>query len=737
MTRQTRLPAPWRFYLGLDQPEPSTDWYAEALVTPARPEHLWRRFPLIDNGDGKPVPLPRVLFDALDKLEAEGAPARIIAAHRFHFLKAAASRGAGFQSDETFTAFEAMLDLSDAGREELSHEWERLKPFLPLSGHLLQPDHTLPLWLYRESLNARFSERRTAWCAELKHLADRLLDILRVEDGKQPRDAETLNAVLGKPGELFDTEAMATILSVPKGTPTMSAERRRRIADTLSVLAEFLQNPVKDLILCHRESLPCLADHPMQTASDGFQRAAEIFSGRVERLNRVFRAVRAARLELHGDYLPERHDLLLARFDWRDCTEDERFQLPQILVVERAEYLKGEHLGRFAALTASGLPLRVLLLRDAIELPDPNLGHIDIASVARACRGTFVTQTSTARPMHMLHGWNHMLEAIGPAVMVAAVPPDNCDTPLLLLEAALMSRATPLFHDDPNAGAHQAERFSLDGNPDPEAALAGDPPVTPADALSLLPRARHHFLPVTEEEPATAPLPQVLSSDNEDALPVIQALNEDETSRRVYIDGTVAGWCAALAADWRILQEQAGIDNPHAQRAAREAREEAQAELSQKEQEWKQRLEDIRDEAGREAMTRLARGLLDLEPDSLLPAARPLPSPTSPEAAEEPAEEVEPKPSPQAEPEEENYSEEPYINSAMCTSCDECTNLNSLMFKYNGDGQAYIADATRGTFEQLVSAAESCPAHIIHPGEPRPDDATATPEVLQRAAALP
>ena len=40
------------------------------------------------------------------------------------------------------------------------------------------------------------------------------------------------------------------------------------------------------------------------------------------------------------------------------------------------------------------------------------------------------------------------------------------------------------------------------------------------------------------------------------------------------------------------------------------------------------------------------------------------------------------------------------------------------MFAYNDNKQAYIKDASAGTFAQLVKAAEKCPAAIIHPGTP-------------------
>jgi pyruvate-ferredoxin/flavodoxin oxidoreductase len=61
---------------------------------------------------------------------------------------------------------------------------------------------------------------------------------------------------------------------------------------------------------------------------------------------------------------------------------------------------------------------------------------------------------------------------------------------------------------------------------------------------------------------------------------------------------------------------------------------------------------------------------------------------------------------------------EPYIDSTLCTACNECTTLNKRMFAYNAQKQAYIKDPRASTFKQLVQAAEKCPVRIIHPGTP-------------------
>jgi pyruvate-ferredoxin/flavodoxin oxidoreductase len=68
--------------------------------------------------------------------------------------------------------------------------------------------------------------------------------------------------------------------------------------------------------------------------------------------------------------------------------------------------------------------------------------------------------------------------------------------------------------------------------------------------------------------------------------------------------------------------------------------------------------------------------------------------------------------------EDEGLAMEPYIESAQCTTCDECTKINNKMFAYNDKKLAYIKDPRAGTFKQLVQAAEKCTVRIIHPGTP-------------------
>jgi len=78
-------------------------------------------------------------------------------------------------------------------------------------------------------------------------------------------------------------------------------------------------------------------------------------------------------------------------------------------------------------------------------------------------------------------------------------------------------------------------------------------------------------------------------------------------------------------------------------------------------------------------------------------------------------------------------SDEPYIESARCTSCNECTQINGKMFAYDENKQAYIADPDAGTFRELVEAAESCQVSIIHPGKPRNPKEPGLEDLIKRA----
>ena len=75
----------------------------------------------------------------------------------------------------------------------------------------------------------------------------------------------------------------------------------------------------------------------------------------------------------------------------------------------------------------------------------------------------------------------------------------------------------------------------------------------------------------------------------------------------------------------------------------------------------------------------------------------------------------------------------PWIDTAECTACDECTNLNARIFVYNDSKKAVIKDPVGGPYKDLVKAAERCTARVIHPGLPGDRSAKDIDKWIKRA----
>jgi len=158
-----------------------------------------------------------------------------------------------------------------------------------------------------------------------------------------------------------------------------------------------------------------------------------------------------------------------------------------------------------------------------------------------------------------------------------------------------------------------------------------------------------------------------------DQVPYVWMVDPQDVLQTVIIEEKLVREARRCAATWRTLQDLGGINHPHA--------------------------------AGLPEKTALAS------------QSKPLPERSATdEAVQAVTSAAEPVAS---EPSSETCSDDPYIETPRCTTCNECTNLNSKLFAYNAQKQATVADPSAGTFQQLVLAAERCPVGAIHPGTPR------------------
>jgi uncharacterized Fe-S cluster protein YjdI len=165
----------------------------------------------------------------------------------------------------------------------------------------------------------------------------------------------------------------------------------------------------------------------------------------------------------------------------------------------------------------------------------------------------------------------------------------------------------------------------------------------------------------------------------------------DNRLQKVIVNDKLVQEARRCAEAWRSLQELGGVHNSHAARLV--------------EQERKVWAEQSRPAA---------------EPEQRKADAATAEVPAASDAA--PVEAV-----------AERSSDDPYIETARCTTCNECTQINDKMFGYDANKQASIINPDAGTYRQLVEAAESCQVSIIHPGKPRNPNEPGLDELIKRA----
>ena len=347
---------------------------------------------------------------------------------------------------------------------------------------------------------------------------------------------------------------------------------------------------------------------------------------------------------------------------------------------------------------------------------------------------------------------------------------------------ALESRAFPFLTYDPDAGTALADCISLDGNPSvdtewPEYTLKylnADGvesemtlPLTIADWAATEGRFKKHFKAI-QEDPAEEQLPfheflRLPPDERGGKTAFIYIADADRRLKRLSVSPEIASLAAERQQFWLELRHLAGLEVPESvrDRLTQQSESEFEARAAEIRREYESKLTDLKAQYPLRVARKLAEGLLRSPggqrlahellssgalPVPAAPATEPAPSLTisaialtngaepvsattatvtsavAPGSATAvvtaPAAPAAPAAPSVASSDDDSLDIEAYVESLRCTTCNECTNLNSRMFAYNADKQAYIKDRKAGTFAQLVQAAEKCPVSAIHPGTP-------------------
>jgi len=601
---------------------------------------------------------------------------------------------------------------------------------LGCDGQVLDCDAAMPVSVFMRTW--RFAQQRKT--RKVRALLERLIlglsDILRADHAASDaaRTPRQLQASIGAGFEdAFDFERMSAMLTAARPEAGLSVTRRRRIEDALAVLESQQFFRAED---GGREP----AEAPYAFVCTSCAGVEEAYRERMPRMIALAKALAIAALEAKGEYDEAQHDPIFEAFGANGLTTEELAQFPDYLLwlytPSRDEY------GELMALLAGNVPVKVLVQFDDLleETPGGN-GRLmlsarskQLADLAIGLNSVYVLQSSASNLVQMKARILSGLAYSGPALFsVYSGARGGSRLPAYLVAAAAMEcRAFPAFTYDPGAGADWAARFSIEANPQPERdwplqpfayedarhqRVAGAVAFTLADFLACDPRYARHFAQVPAaqcngdmltvrdwlaQEPGAAA----------DRVPSLMMVDCDDVLQRVIVDAQAIEEAKRCRAMWHSLQELGGIHNSHAERL-----------LARERQAWEGEKQHEIEARGRDAGSAVAA--------VAAVAAAPAPAVTAPGA-----------PTVEAAPAEDKSPDEAYIETPRCTTCEECMQINSKMFVYDANKQAYIADIGAGTYRQLVEAAEACQVSIIHPGKPRNAGEPGVEELIRRAEAF-
>jgi ferredoxin len=679
-------------------------------------------------------------------------------------------------------ALQNHLGLRESSRETLDAELSRLRSAFAESSQYLAYGPDVPLHLFVHATRHRLEPLRESLRRQVEKRAAALQSLLLIEKSKSIEGNEpgSVSSSVGPAARHLDSGALSGLLGERShGSQELGPERRSRIESALAELEAWDDSPVL-VRLSGRVANPWFAaqaDVDVVESYEACATASELFFEDAERFGRLFAAMRIADLEIDDRYDPPVHDSWFASFDWQAFSDEELQLVTRAVALESADYLATEGLPTFSHLLGSRVPVQVLSWVRAYDNPAVIAGdgpfdayRFELASFGIGHRQVVVAQTSAARHEDLLNGFLCALDSNRTGLhLINRGTQTKTSKPILepwfVASAALESRAHPFLLVNPDAGDHAAKRFRFDGNPQPDV----DWPVetlqyrgadgeettmqlafTFADYALLMPALHEHFRMVPEgfESDQLVTVADYLAGGHEDVdrlVPFVWGIDENGMLARLVVSRALVFACRDRLNYWHGLQELAGIQNYYVEEAIERIIEEQRAALeAEREQlikEHAEEIEAVRSEAAGQAMGQLVDVLMGADLSGMIGgggqlATMPAATPAKPEAPAEPeAAEAEAEPEAAEEPEEDALSfDEPWLDTPSCTTCDDCMGINKMMFAYNDDKQAYLADPAAGTYEDLVRAAEICPAKCIHPGKPLNPNEPNLEELMARAA---
>jgi hypothetical protein len=651
--------------------------------------------------------------------EGEATRRRVLQLERA--IRAAVAQGA----TGTLTAlWDAAAAKLGAGKDAaLAADFKRVRAALPVDGDVIDctPDIASRLAAHAwRQVERRKAER---FDHELERLAIKVADILRADftRSKAGTTAERLKASVGSGMEsMFDFQALSSTLGHVIGRHTLTEAQRQRLQAAQATIEAYRTRAGS-------------GRDPSARIFSNCRDALAAFHDRTPDIVDVVKSMAIAELEIEGAYVDASHDSFFAAFDEGSVAPKDLALFPDFLVSLDSESLREPENAALTEILASDMPIKVVLRVGDVLDEDALHAHLGFvaaaATLGRMAAGlgtVYVLQTTASDLYRARRDLAAGLSCRGPALLSIYSASAPTLPPYLVSAAALQGRAFPAFRHDPSAD--ESSRLVVAGNPQPAAnwpldgidyedgdhqRAAVECAFTFADFVACDPRHAGHFALVPKEDwnDSMVPAAEFIAGDtavNAGHVPYIWVVDEDNALHRAIVDESLVTAARRCLETWHGLQALGGVRSTAVERLIAREREAWEAEKA------------VEIEALQRAVSAAPAPSASVAASSAPAAAPAAAAAAAPAAAAEP----------------EQKSDDPYIETVRCTTCNECTTLNDRMFAYDGNKQAFIKDPTAGTYKQLVEAAESCQVSIIHPGKPKNPNEPGLAELMKRAEAF-
>ncbi|MCP4456544.1 MAG: ferredoxin [Cytophagales bacterium] len=732
------------------------------------------------DGDGPScLSLKDLLTQSCDSITSEENGANILAENIGRILHIATQRMSDgnprlFQSEieRILEDAEKQIEVSGDDLAGFNMSLVELAKILPKNGALLPYSNSTSFQVLEAAMVCQTVKSRSTLKNDIAGVKSHLADLLRVdlEKGPERKKPERLKDQLAFVDTMMNFKKITSIIP-GGGGESLGKERVQRITNIVKELGrsealleqqgfffvDELIHKNKDFDWKHLFGNTELVAYKKGKGCDAIRAT---FDEQIASWTKLFVALRMGTLELQGYYQADVHDDFFEHFTWKNLTTEELSGCPPFVMLANDDQLFANEINQLNAILSDNLPVRIVTVKQDENTKgsteDVLSSKSDLRGLMMSHNNVFVYQSTSITPVNLYNGFMEGLSTFAPAIFSISYADINTHANAYLsTSSTIESRDFPGFTFRGLLGTPWGSRFDVQNNPQCESAWPihkitienaegekeeVDFPYTFADQASLDPANHSYFSQVDSSlwSDNLIPLSDFLGRSEEEnigCVPTIWMLNSANELIKVAV-----AWPMILATQerldfWKFLQENSGINNYHVGAAIDDARaniqEELNLEIEQLKEEQQKEIQSIRDEEAGKVMENLSAVLLNMDTSNVV--AAPTASSAAPTVTT--SEETETSDEPQEEVKEEAsvLSNDPYIDTALCTSCNDCLDLNGQMFKYNGDKMAFIADATAGTFSELVDAAEKCPVSIIHPGSPLNPDEPGLDSLIEQA----